>query len=123
VISSRCFNSAVRIAVTVPDADDAEPVQSFYGWITDDAELSIDVERSSSSPGYMGALDIINVTLTHLVAISNLAMVYAAWRRSRPEVPAVVFQVGAITVTASDASPETLDRLCETLRSALDDAT
>ncbi|GAA1035940.1 hypothetical protein GCM10009557_45280 [Virgisporangium ochraceum] len=112
----------MRIDVSIPDTDDAEPVQSFFGWITADTELagSIDVTRSSSAPGHMGALDIINVTLTHLVAISNLAMVYAAWRRSRPEVPTVVFRVGAVTVTASDASPETLDRLCETLRTALD---
>jgi len=110
----------VRIDVSIPGAD-AEPVQSFYGWIQDDPDLSdlVDAGRSSSKPGYMGALDVINMSLTHLVAISNLAMVYAAWRRSRPEVPAVVFTVGEVTITAHDASPETLDRLCETLTTAL----
>jgi hypothetical protein len=109
----------VRIDVSIPDAADAEPVQSLYGVLEADSDLAGTATRTSSAPGHMGALDIINVTLTHLVAISNLAMVYAAWRRSRPEVPAVVFQVGEVTVTAHDASPETLDRLCDTLRDAL----
>ena len=107
------------LSVTTPSVSDAAAVQALHGWLLRSPDLDADITQDSSVTGHMGALDVINVALTHAVAAANLVIAYTAWRRARPDAPPIVFTVDGITVTAADASPETLERIRATLLAAL----
>jgi hypothetical protein len=113
------LNRRVILSVTTPSVSDAHAVQALHGWLLRSPDVDADITQASSAPGHMGALDVINVVLTHAVAVANLVIAYTAWRRTRPEAPPIVFTVNGITVTAADASPETVERIRATLLAAL----
>lgn len=107
------------LSVTTPSVSDAHAVQALHGWLARSPDLDADITQTSSATGHMGALDVINIVLTHAVAAANLVIAYTAWRRARPDAPPIVFTVGGITVTAADATPETVERIRATLLAAL----
>ncbi|MEV4518223.1 hypothetical protein AB0K00_55875 [Dactylosporangium sp. NPDC049525] len=105
--------------MTTPSVSDAHAVQGLHGWLVRSADLDADITQASSATGHMGALDVIDVVLTHAVAAANLVIAYTAWRRARPDAPPITFTVNGVTVTAADASPETVERIRATLLAAL----
>ncbi|MFI5915987.1 hypothetical protein [Dactylosporangium sp. NPDC051541] len=114
----------MRVDITTADADAADELNSLFGWLQRDEELTAtaEVSRSSQETGYLGALDVINVVLTQGVAIANFIMVYRNWRDSRQKPPALVFKIGGVTITADDDSPEHLAIVRAALERALPDA-
>ncbi|GAA1500014.1 hypothetical protein GCM10009827_004540 [Dactylosporangium maewongense] len=115
------MNRRVRLSLTTPSVSDAHAVQTLHGWLLRDPGLAADADISqrSSAGGHMGALDVIDLVLTHAVAVGGLVLAFASWRRARPDAPPIVFTVEGISVTASDSSPETLERIRATLLAAL----
>ncbi|MEV4139165.1 hypothetical protein AB0J72_44250 [Dactylosporangium sp. NPDC049742] len=111
----------MRLSLTTPSVSDAHAVQTLHGWLLRDPGLAAeaDISQRSSAGGHMGALDVIDLVLTHAVAVGGLVLAFASWRRTRPDAPPIVFTVEGITVTAADASPETLERIRATLLAAL----
>jgi hypothetical protein len=113
------LNRRVQLTLTAPSVSDAHAVQTLHGWLVRSPDLDADITQTSSTTGHMGALDVIDLVLTHAVAVGGLVLAYASWRRARPDAPPIAFTVEGITVTAADASPETLDRIRATLLAAL----
>lgn len=77
---------------------------ALYGWLRADAALAreADVRSAPPPPGSMGALDVVDVVLTHVTAMSSLAVAVLAWRQSRPGSP-------SITIVRADGHRLTVD--------------
>ncbi|MER7586350.1 hypothetical protein ABTW72_02250 [Micromonospora sp. NPDC127501] len=79
-------------------------LNALYGWLRADAALArtADVRAAPPPPGGMGTLDVVDVVLTHVTAMSSLAVTVLAWRQSRPRPP-------SITVVRADGHRLTVD--------------
>ncbi|GIG86939.1 effector-associated constant component EACC1 [Plantactinospora endophytica] len=89
-------------------------LESLFRWLreTDEVARAANLEMSQSANiGRMGALEIINVTLTNTIAFSAVVMSYAAWRKAHGEMAEVTFDINGVSVTVNNASPDTVQRL------------
>jgi hypothetical protein len=79
-------------------------LNALYGWLRADAALAREAEVRPAPPpvGSMGALDVVDVVLTHATAMSSLAVAVLAWRQSRPRCP-------SITIVRADGHRLTVD--------------
>ncbi|WP_162906993.1 effector-associated constant component EACC1 [Allorhizocola rhizosphaerae] len=106
----------MRIAVSCPDE---LALQDLYRWLRADADVmrAGDVTaRARHTGGTMGALEVVDIVLTHAIALSSVLVAYASWRTARPKAPTITFKNDkGITVTATDASPETIETIIEAL--------
>jgi hypothetical protein len=114
--------------------DGGEPAQllSLFRWLREDASL---VGRctvglgESTEPGHMGAAEIIDLTLTHLTAVTSVAIAYAAWRDSRAQRPRailsgpgfeIVFVDSDLHIVFKDASADTIEAVVAAYASAVE---
>ncbi len=76
---------------------------ALYSWLRGDPVLARDTDVSAPFPpaGSMGALDVVDVVLTHAIALGSLAVSVATWLGARAE-PATV------TVTREDGATLTI---------------
>jgi hypothetical protein len=98
----------------------------LYGWFlqTDDVTRNAELTLSSKAgAGAMGAADVINVVVTQALAVANLAVAYATYRRALPSAPPVVVYVesGRAVVLPDDPS-EARRRLVEAVQDAEESA-
>ncbi|MFF5082089.1 hypothetical protein ACFY36_34000 [Actinoplanes sp. NPDC000266] len=65
---------------------DVAEIDDLYAWLTADRELAAEVV-GRGSPKYMGGLEVLDLVLTHAVAISSLAMSVVGFvnNRRKPE--------------------------------------
>lgn len=98
---------------------DGGGTMSLYRWLIADPELR-GLARVSTAPvpsgeGHMGgATEIVNVVLGNTIALTNLLVAVAAWRDSRPRSPQVRLERDGESITVSEASPETVERILRT---------
>jgi hypothetical protein len=100
--------------IAVATNDDGLALESFYHWLTEDEDISRTTHVTAASTpatGRMGALDIVNVTLTQVASFAGLVKAYANWRRARGASAELTFTVNGVSVTVRDASPATVERL------------
>jgi hypothetical protein len=100
----------VRVSIR---AEDAGENAALYGWLRRDRDLARSAEvtgRGLPDSQTLSALDLIDVTLTHLTGLTSLALAVVAWRQSRPR-PAVitVTRPGGQTLTIDGDSPATAE--------------
>lgn len=97
------------LTIGAQDPDDAYALQSLHSWLVRDAELSrqAQISTASSTGGYMGTADIINITLTGVTAVGNLVATFLAWRATRNGGPRFEIRI----VDAQGVSPEEIERL------------
>jgi hypothetical protein len=90
-------NVNASIALLIGDGHD---LVSLYNWLRSDPDVRpVRVGLDSGRPhGSMGALDVINVTLDHITAISAVLIAFASWRQSRPRPPDVTIRINGTTV-------------------------
>ncbi|MEV7420887.1 hypothetical protein [Streptomyces sp. NPDC089919] len=109
----------MELVIGVVDPEESAAVRDFYRWLCQEDEPPGRFELTSRPvPGSMGGgLDVINLALTHAVAVGNLALAYAGWRRARRSraVLTVTRPSDGLTVTVEDGSPETVQRLLSAL--------
>ncbi|KRV48324.1 hypothetical protein AQ490_25250 [Wenjunlia vitaminophila] len=109
------------LRISVLDADDTDALRDFFRWLRQDDDAPTDVRLvTESSPGAMGALDVINVTLTHGVGLANFALVYAGWRRARRSRAVLTFTRASdgLSVTVEDGSEQAVRLLVDALSAA-----
>ncbi len=100
------------------DGTDDMTLHQLYRWLSNDSELAYEgtVEgRAPSGTGQMGALEVIDVTLTHVTSLGSLVMAYASWRAARRDSSSVTFERDGVSVTVQDASPQTIARIMDAL--------
>jgi hypothetical protein len=92
----------VRVLVA---ADGGYEINALFNWLRQDRRLNrhsvISPRRPDEATG-LSALDVIDVVLTHLTAITSLALAIVAWRQSRP-------RSGPVTITRPDGRSMTVD--------------
>jgi hypothetical protein len=64
----------------------------------------------------MGALDVIDVALTHAFAVAQLLLAYASWRHTRRDPPPLTIMAHGVAVIVHDASPDTVARVAALLQ-------
>jgi hypothetical protein len=103
--------------VTMEMDGDGVAANEFYHWLLRDDDMrAAEVTRPpGEGHGHMGVLEVVDVVLSNAIALGTLVATYASWRKARPNGPTVTFTVGDVTVSATDASPETLGRIAEVL--------
>lgn len=107
----------VEIQLTCDDGtQDGGSAMSLYRWLIADPELrglaQVSTAPVPSRRGHMGgATEIVNVVLGNTIALSNLLVAVAAWRDSRPRSPQVRLERDGESITVSEASPETVERI------------
>jgi membrane-associated two-gene conflict system component 1 (EACC1) len=112
----------VRLEIRVVDEDETPELRDFYRWLRDDEagpdQIRLET-RTGTVTGAMGGLEVIDLVLTQSVAVANLAMVYATWRRSRGRRPSAGFTFtrlsDGLSVTVEDGSDESVRRLLAVL--------
>jgi hypothetical protein len=86
-----------------------EQINALYRWFQADDDVARSARVSIGRPrelGSMGALETIDVVLTHAVAIGNLALAFMAFRQSRTNSsPLTITRPDGQTLT-TDGSPE-----------------
>ncbi|MGW2286988.1 effector-associated constant component EACC1 [Streptomyces phaeochromogenes] len=112
----------MRIQIAGATEEDRDTVADLYRWMRQDQDLrqqaQVRLTASSEPAGSMGAMEIIDLILSQGFSALSLTLSYAAWRHARPSAPAVTFIVVGNTVTAADASEETIQRLTQALNAA-----
>jgi hypothetical protein len=106
------------MVVTVSIEGDGEAVSQLFRWLREDDAVARSARVSVASPigsGHMGALEVINVALTHATGVAGLALAYASWRRSRAAAPEVTFTGNGVSIKVRDASPATIDQIVQAL--------
>ncbi|MER8048033.1 hypothetical protein [Streptomyces sp. NPDC094032] len=109
----------MRVIVGVVDPEEAAALRDFFRWLHDEDEPPGEVAlKGTPVPGTMsGGLEYIDIALTHAVALGNLALAYAGWRRARRSRAAVTFtrESDGLSVTVEDGSEETVRRIVRAL--------
>lgn len=109
--------------------DGGAALRELYRWLRDDEDGPDEVRLATlpadddaeltESDGAMGPLEVIDVVLTQTVAVANLAVVYAGWRRSRRPRPTGGFTFtrpsDGLTVTVEGGSEEAVRELLAVL--------
>ncbi|MFF0373282.1 effector-associated constant component EACC1 [Actinoplanes missouriensis] len=102
-------------------AEDEQATLGMYRWFRDDENLAghaVEMRDDGRPTGTMGAIEFIDVVLTHGTALANLVIAYATWRQSRDDdTTEVTFTCDGRSITVKDASPETIDRIVAALSS------
>ncbi|WP_433825804.1 effector-associated constant component EACC1 [Actinoplanes sp. CA-015351] len=105
--------------ISVVAVEDEQATLGLYRWFRDDETLTgqaVEIREDEEPTGTMGAAEVIEVVLTHGVALANLAIAYATWRDSRDDdTTEVTFTGDGGSITVKDASPETIERIVAAL--------
>jgi hypothetical protein len=91
------------INVKIAGSDPAESA-ALYHWLRADLNLARTAQVRAGQPaaGQLGAVEIINLVLTHVTGIASLGLAVAGWRRSRA-------RPGPTTITRADGKSLTVD--------------
>ncbi|MBB5874447.1 hypothetical protein F4553_007881 [Allocatelliglobosispora scoriae] len=107
-----------RVLIKVQTHDDFAGLMDLYRWLRDDQEVAASAKvlrNSHTPPGHMGAVETIDLVITHVTAIASLLISYASWLKSRSRPPQCTFSIGGLDVTPRDASPATTEQLITVL--------
>lgn len=115
----------MRVDIVLDEGSDerssaAASLTSLYRWLAQDPDVAqqaeVALESGRPGAGEMGdAFEVINVVVTHTLALGSLAVACATWRASRPSAPAVRIERDGVTVTVEDGSPEAVRRVVDAL--------
>ncbi|MET8281748.1 hypothetical protein [Micromonospora sp. NPDC005174] len=106
---------ALRVRIL---ADGPAELNALYGWLRIDPALARKADVRSAPPpaGSMGALDVVDVVLTHATAVSSLAVSVLAWWQSRPRSSSVtIVRSDGHRLTVDDASQVTAEMIAQFL--------
>lgn len=103
--------------------DDGQVLNSLRRWLNQDPGVTsaceVVIPPGPGRPGDQGGtLDVINVVMTQGIGLANFALAYATWRRARTDAPAVKLERAGMTLTVTDASPETVQRIIDAFTTA-----
>lgn len=107
----------MSLEISIAD-DDGRVLTSLRRWLNQDPDVlracEVTVPPNPGRPGDQGgAIDVINVVMTQGIGLANFALAYATWRRARPDAPVVKLERGGVTLTVTDGSPETVQRIID----------
>jgi hypothetical protein len=105
-------------------ADDPVELNALFGWLRADPALAREAGVRSAPPGAgsMGALDVVDVVLTHVTAVSSLAVSVLTWRRSRPRpAPVTIVRADGSRLTVDDSARLTPEMISEFLAAGEDE--
>jgi Effector Associated Constant Component 1 len=96
-------------------------IGDLYRWLIADSDVAaaadISLVSQASPSGHMGAVtDAINLVLTQAESLASVALAYATWRQSRHDAPPVTFQSSNVTISVTDGSQPSIQRLIQALQ-------
>ena len=111
------MNIGVRVV-----ADDPDALVSLYQWLEQDLRLGpgirLELISATPRPEKLGSLfEAINVLVEDGVSLAGLAISYSTWRRTRRDEIGIIFERNGASVTASDESDESYERVAKLLSS------
>jgi hypothetical protein len=97
-------------------SDGEDSLDSLARWLRRDTGLmrvaQVYPATTSTAPDRMGTwVDILNVIMTHVEALSSLALSYAAWRSQNREAASIVFHIDGEQVVDRDGDPALARRI------------
>ncbi|WP_329133404.1 hypothetical protein OG552_15830 [Streptomyces sp. NBC_01476] len=106
----------MRLQIRAVGADGQDEIADFHRWLRQDEDGPEEMRLvSRTSGGSMGAVAVIDLVLTHAVALTNLGMLYANWRRARNSSGGARFTFtrpsDGLSVAVDDGSEESVRRL------------
>ncbi|OKJ90725.1 hypothetical protein AMK31_03140 [Streptomyces sp. TSRI0107] len=111
----------VRIAVAGAESGQGAALIDLYRWLRRDPDVhrhaAVGLAPSAPGSGTMGAVDVIELVVGQGLTALNLALAYAAWRRTRHSAPPLTIHVNGGSLTVHDASEETVRRIVAELSS------
>ncbi|AWZ04040.1 MULTISPECIES: hypothetical protein [unclassified Streptomyces] len=109
----------MQLTIGVSDTDEAAELRDLFRWLRADEDGPDEVWLSGEPPtGSMGGgLEVVNVVLTHTMAVANFALAYATWRRARRGRAALTFTRASdgVSVTLENGSDEAVRALIAAL--------
>jgi hypothetical protein len=105
----------VQVRIAVAESGQEAALIDLYRWLRRDPDVhrhtAVGLAPSAPGSGSMGAVEVIELVVGQGLTALNLALAYAAWRRTRHSAPPVTIQVNGGSVTVGDASEETVRRI------------
>jgi hypothetical protein len=113
----------VRLEIRATGGDGAAAgageLRDLYLWLQAEEDGPEQIRLESRPAGATGAPEVIDLVLTHSVAVANLAMAYATWHRARPSRPTAGFTFtrvsDGLSVTVADGSDDSVRLLLAAL--------
>jgi hypothetical protein len=109
------------VSVLIVNSDDPTATSSLYGWLTRYPELGTygTVAASVGPDEAMGAIDIIDVVLTHVTGVGALLLALVSWRRTRAAEPTIKLKVNRTEIIIKSDSPQVLEATRLAVQAAL----
>lgn len=109
---------AILIGISGPSAD--SELASLYAWLRDEPYIRQHAQLSLLSakhkPADMGTgFDVLQLIVDSGFQAANLALAYAAWRRTRPRPPKVTIEHNGVTVTLDASESDTVEAIVQIL--------
>ena len=106
----------MNASIALLDGDGHDMVSLFH-WLKSDPDVQpVRLTLDGSQPhGTMGVLDVINMTLDHVTAISAVLIAFASWRQSRRRPPDVTIRINGTTLQVPRDMP--VDEVAELIDS------
>lgn len=103
------------------EGDEAEgALRSLYAWLLNDRKVienaSVSLVSQPVKPGEMGAsLDAVKLVVDNGFQTLNLALAYAAWRRTRRERPPISIEIRNTRTPLPGSDREVIDQIVRVL--------
>jgi hypothetical protein len=111
----------VKVRIAVAESGQEAALIDLYRWLRRDPDVhrhaAVGLAPSAPGSGTMGAVEVIELIVGQGLTALNLALAYAAWRRTRHSAPPVTIHVNGGSLTVQDASEETIRRIVAELSS------
>lgn len=111
----------IRVQVS---ADEGHPgVLDLHRWLSEDPDVTAAAEfglNSEDAPGALGALDVIDVVLSNLLAVGSLLLSVATWREARARNAETHVEHNGVSVRIESSDPEHVRDVVRQLTEAAD---
>ncbi|MFD7234300.1 hypothetical protein ACFWAT_03225 [Streptomyces syringium] len=96
------------IRVSIPDAEDPEPLLSFHSWLMDDRDIRgqarITLVEAPARPGDMTpGIALISLLVSSGFNLAGLGMAIVNWRAARKAPPPVRVEINGVRIVVDDS--------------------
>lgn len=111
----------MRVWISIAADDDGTALTDLHRRLTQDDDLRRHarprLRPTRQTGGSLGSVEVVEPIIGQTIALANLAVAYATWRRSRTTRAPVTITANGISLTVHDGSEESVRQITELLRS------